>query len=114
MERPSDACVVYRKAHRMNRDLLSFQGLIESYIGMSRIKEALAVAKEAIQLMPKNPKMLTLVGVVLSHTPNGREKAKKAFENALNLDPQCTEAAIAIVSTNIAKKEWQTSIEMQV
>jgi cytochrome c-type biogenesis protein CcmH/NrfG len=86
--------------------------LIESYIGLSRVKEALAVAKEAIQLMPKNPKMLTLVGVVLSHTPNGREKAKKAFENALAIDPYCTEAAIALVSTNIAKKEWKSSIQM--
>ena len=39
---------------------------------ISRYKEALTAAKEALMLMPRNPKALTLVGMVLSQTPEGQ------------------------------------------
>jgi tetratricopeptide (TPR) repeat protein len=111
-EHASEAIAAYRKAYHIQKDLVSFQGLVEGYLAVNRIKEALSISKEALQMMPKNPKTLILVGVVLSHTPDGKEKARKAFENALLIDPACTEAVIAIVSNNIATQNWQSSIEL--
>lgn len=38
------------------------------------MKEAIMIAKEAIQSMPKNAKALTLIGLVLQNTSDGKEK----------------------------------------
>lgn len=43
------------------------------------------MSKEALQRAPRNPKALTMVGTVLSHTPEGREKGRAAFTKALEV-----------------------------
>ena len=54
-----------------------FQGLVEAFLQMHEVKRALSVAKEALELMPHNPKSLTLIGIVLSQSPEMKEKACK-------------------------------------
>lgn len=58
--------------------------------------QALLTAKEALHLMRRNPKALSLVGLVLSHSPEGKEKALKAFTKALAIDPSCSDAVTAL------------------
>ena len=74
MGKPADAIVHYRFAHKHARDLTSYRGLMECYIGVRRIKEALSISKEALTYMPDSARALTLVGVVVSHMPSGKEQ----------------------------------------
>jgi hypothetical protein len=70
----------FRRAYALDkRDLGVFQGLVDAHLVASRFKDALFAAKEALQRAPRNPKALTLVGAVLGHSVEGREKARAAF-----------------------------------
>ena len=59
---------------RLNGTIEVFQGLVQAYLAVGKYKEAMAVSKEALQLMPRNARALTLVGVVLSRKEECREK----------------------------------------
>jgi tetratricopeptide (TPR) repeat protein len=83
---------------------LPLQGLVEAYLEAQppKVREALAMAKEALQLMKNDPKALTLIGLVLMHT-EGKEKARKAFENALRYDAHSTDAILALVQLEVSE-----------
>lgn len=49
-------------------------GLVRSYLAISKIKEALHSAREAMKAMPQSAKALKLVGDVHASNPSGREK----------------------------------------
>lgn len=55
--------------------------------------------------MPKNAKSITLVGRVLAHLPEGRDKAKRAFRKALAIDPLTIDACCALADLHIAQGE---------
>eukprot|EP00462_Mataza_sp_D1_P010085 CAMPEP_0175163916 /NCGR_PEP_ID=MMETSP0087-20121206/26065_1 /TAXON_ID=136419 /ORGANISM="Unknown Unknown, Strain D1" /LENGTH=492 /DNA_ID=CAMNT_0016452773 /DNA_START=39 /DNA_END=1517 /DNA_ORIENTATION=- len=108
-----EAARSYRQAQQINKlDLTALEGLVETYLAKSEFKQALLTAKQALQLMPRNPKALTLVGLVLSHSCEGREKAIKAFNKALTLDPQCTDAVMALAKIYCAEKQYTTAKEL--
>lgn len=108
------AITAYRMAHRIKREILVFQGLVEAYLGAQqpKVREALAMAKEALQLMKNDPKALTLIGLVLMHTQEGKEKARKAFENALRFDPHCTDAILALVQLEASEDRTTEAIQL--
>ena len=54
-----------------------FSGLVRSYLALSKVKEALYAAREAMKAMPQSAKALKLVGDVHASTTSGREKVKK-------------------------------------
>lgn len=49
-------------------------GLVHSYLALSKIKEALYAAREAMKAMPQSAKALKLVGDVHASNLGGREK----------------------------------------
>lgn len=49
-------------------------GLVHSYLALSKIKEALYAAREAMKAMPQSAKALKLVGDVHASNSGGREK----------------------------------------
>lgn len=49
-------------------------GLVRSYLALSKIKEALQAAREAMKIMPQSAKALKLVGDVHASNSGGREK----------------------------------------
>jgi Flp pilus assembly protein TadD len=58
---------------------------VAAYSKLSDFKQALLYSKEALKLMSRNPRALTLVGCMLMGSKEGREKAEKAFSKALGL-----------------------------
>ena len=49
-------------------------GLVHSYLALSKMKEALYAAREAMKAMPHSAKALKLVGDVHASNSGGREK----------------------------------------
>lgn len=49
-------------------------GLVHSYLSLSKTKEALYAAREAMKAMPQSAKALKLVGDVHASNSSGREK----------------------------------------
>lgn len=50
--------------------------MVQSYLALSKTKEALYAAREAMKAMPQSAKALTLVGDVHASHSGGREKVK--------------------------------------
>eukprot|EP00467_Chlorarachnion_reptans_P001433 CAMPEP_0114534172 /NCGR_PEP_ID=MMETSP0109-20121206/27696_1 /TAXON_ID=29199 /ORGANISM="Chlorarachnion reptans, Strain CCCM449" /LENGTH=545 /DNA_ID=CAMNT_0001717563 /DNA_START=69 /DNA_END=1706 /DNA_ORIENTATION=+ len=89
-----------------------FQGLVEAYLQMHEVKRALSIAKEALELMPHNPKSLTLIGIVLSQSPEMKEKACKAFRKALSIDPTCLDAVEALSRFYEMEKKYEKIVDL--
>ncbi|KAJ8573842.1 hypothetical protein K7X08_010353 [Anisodus acutangulus] len=87
MNRPEAAVISFRGAQELRPDLPSYQGLVRSYLEISKIKEPLHAAREAMKAMPQSAKALKLVGDVYASNTSEREKAKKFYESALRLEP---------------------------
>jgi anaphase-promoting complex subunit 7 len=110
--RHDQALLSFRRAYSCRKDMRAFQGLVKAYVASQKYKEALQAAKEALMLMPRNPKALTLVGMVLSQTPEGQEKAKKAFEKAQKIDPRCIDTVMALVDLLMQQENTTAAIEV--
>lgn len=54
--------------------MTGFAGLVHSYLAISKVKEALYIAREAMKTMPQSAKALKLVGDVHAKSSSGREK----------------------------------------
>lgn len=54
--------------------LAMIAGLVRSYLALSKTKEALYAAREAMRAMPQSAKALKLVGDVHASNSGGREK----------------------------------------
>ncbi|GJX95552.1 anaphase-promoting complex subunit 7 [Tanacetum coccineum] len=78
----------YNRAHS--------EGLVRSYLALSKTKVALYAAREAMKAMPQSIKALKLVGDVYASNSSGRDKAKKFYESALRLEPGYLGAALAL------------------
>ncbi|THG23975.1 hypothetical protein TEA_017012 [Camellia sinensis var. sinensis] len=116
MNQPQAAVVAFRGAQELRPDLRSYQeteepgvirnscllpGLVHSYLALSKIKEALHAAREAMKAMPQSAKALKLVGDVHASNSGGREKAKKFYESALRLEPGYLGAASALAELHV-------------
>lgn len=60
--------------NRLRSKVCLFSGLVRSYLALSKIKEALHAAREAMKAMPQSAKALKLVGDVHASNSGGREK----------------------------------------
>jgi len=96
--KPSEALQAISTAYEILPDMDSVRGVTEAYNLQKRPNEALALAKEVLQKYPKNPRALTLIGSMLTHRPDSRDKARKALTNALLLDPNSVEAVVTMVT----------------
>ncbi|KAF7837857.1 anaphase-promoting complex subunit 7 [Senna tora] len=103
MKRAEAAVVAFRGAQELRPDIRSYQGLVHTYLALSKIKEALYAAREAMKAMPQSAKALKLVGDVHASNSGGREKAKKFYESALRLEPGYLGAALALAELHVTE-----------
>lgn len=101
INRPEAAVMAFRTAQELRPDLRSYQGLVRSYLALSKVKEALYASREAMKAMPHSAKALKLVGDVHASSTSGREKAKKFYESALRLEPGYLGAALALAELHV-------------
>lgn len=77
LARPEQAVYAYRKANAIRADLDSFIGLVNAYLHIEKCREALSVAREAVQLMPNSARAHALLGSALCAQPNAQDKTKR-------------------------------------
>ncbi|KAJ2449732.1 Anaphase promoting complex subunit 7 [Coemansia sp. RSA 2336] len=107
-----EAADMYLKAHGIERNALTYRGIIEAYVRCGRYKNAFLYAKELAELMPQNAAALAMVGMVLSHSPESHEKAAKLLVGALELDSRCTEAIAALASLYVTNEQLPQAIDL--
>ncbi|KAJ0980686.1 hypothetical protein J5N97_008941 [Dioscorea zingiberensis] len=112
MNRPDAAVTAFRSAQELRADLRSYQGLVRSYLALSRVKEALFTAREAMKIMPQSAKALKLVGDVHASNSNGREKARKFYESALRLEPGFLGAALALAELHVVEGRNKDAVSL--
>ena len=114
LKRPSQAVESFLQAYTIEKSLIVYRGLVHSYVEMRKFEEALRYAREAWEKIPNNPQSLTLLGAVLMNTPveDGRVKARKCLDKALDLDPHCFDAVMTLADLNVAEQKLPEAIEL--
>eukprot|EP00633_Aureoumbra_lagunensis_P003036 CAMPEP_0197298912 /NCGR_PEP_ID=MMETSP0890-20130614/44772_1 /TAXON_ID=44058 ORGANISM="Aureoumbra lagunensis, Strain CCMP1510" /NCGR_SAMPLE_ID=MMETSP0890 /ASSEMBLY_ACC=CAM_ASM_000533 /LENGTH=301 /DNA_ID=CAMNT_0042776951 /DNA_START=677 /DNA_END=1582 /DNA_ORIENTATION=- len=98
LNKPELAVVAFFQANNISKELRTYRGLVDAYLSARKYKEALHSAKEAVSLLAPNAALpIALVGKVLATSPEGSEKAKRAFQKALQVDPACVDALLPLV-----------------
>jgi anaphase-promoting complex subunit 7 len=103
LKRADAAVGAFKKALALSPSMRSYSGLVAGYLLLNRQKEALSAAKEALRLMPDSPHALALLGDVHGKTPEGGDRARRAYEQALKLDPTSAGVVIALCDVHASQ-----------
>eukprot|EP00053_Salpingoeca_punica_P009787 m.88122 g.88122 ORF g.88122 m.88122 type:complete len:333 (-) comp15166_c0_seq1:22-1020(-) len=111
LNKSTEAGACFQRALELSREFSAHQGLVSCFLAAKRNKEALLKAKFALSCMPNNPRAITLLGVACARCESGT-KARRAFENALTIDPNCMDAVFALVELDIEEHKYDAAIDL--
>lgn len=113
-QEPELAITSFRRAYYLQKELLAYQGLVRSYLGLGKVKEAFMYAKEAKTKMPHNPQAITLIGLAFSQGSDteSRKKAKQCFDEALALDNMCLDAIYGLSQLYLSDGKASEAIKL--
>ena len=120
-KRPEHASVAFFRSIELRKDLDSFEGLVDSHLAAGHLREAIASAKEAISLAPRDPRTLTMVGIALaksaveSTAPEKAkqdviERAKRSLRKVLAMHPSHLRSLFTLVDLYVREKDYDSCI----
>ncbi|KAJ1655442.1 hypothetical protein IWQ61_004809 [Dispira simplex] len=112
LQRPAEALLAYRQAHRLDPSPGSFQGQINSYLALRRYCEAYLLAKDCLERLPDHPQALAAMGTVLAQSDKTMTKAHRLLSTALDKNPRCNEAALALVTVYVVQKKLNDAVAL--
>ncbi|KAF9927554.1 Anaphase-promoting complex subunit 7, partial [Modicella reniformis] len=103
----------FRDAYKIDKDLITYEGLLYTYVAMRRPLDALEMAKEAKNSMPDSAHARALYGMAMYHArePN-IEEAQRVIQEALKMDPGCQEAADCLVTVYENLKQYHEALQV--
>jgi anaphase-promoting complex subunit 7 len=113
--RPEHASVAFFRSNIIEPDIANYEGLVDAYIAAGKFKEAIASAKEAISLAPRDPRAITLVGLALFHGCTGGpgvDQAKRTLHKSLSYDPGALRPLFALVDLYLGDPDPDSAIEV--
>lgn len=119
--RPANAAVSFFRSNELHPDIACYEGLVDAYLGAGQYKEAIASAREAISVAPRDARAMTLVGVALYKGASNRQgaarstavdKAIRTLRKALAIDPSLLRPLFALVSIHEDELEYDECINL--
>jgi anaphase-promoting complex subunit 7 len=123
--RPEHAAVSFFRSNEIAPDVANYEGLVDAYLAANKFKEAIASAKEAISLAPRDPRAITLVGLALAEgsatssssvharsRSQGLDKAKRTLHKALSHNPSALRPLFALVDIYVREQESSEAIRI--
>ncbi|KAJ2523486.1 hypothetical protein H4217_000003 [Coemansia sp. RSA 1939] len=107
-----DAVEVFAKAHQLGRSAHTFRALVDALVQCGRYKEAFVHAREMAEALPQHAGALATVGIVLSHSAESSDKARRLLEAAIALDCRCAEAVGALASLHVASGQTEDALRV--
>ena len=119
--RPDHASVAFFRSIELRKDIDAYEGLVNSHLEANNLKEAIASAKEAISLAPRDPRTLTLVGAALARSAlvDGAdakarqgvlERAKRTLYKVLSTYPNHCRSLFTLVELLVKEKNYKACI----
>ncbi|KAF9574966.1 Anaphase-promoting complex subunit 7 [Mortierella alpina] len=111
---PTTAVQSFRKAYTIEKDIATYEGLVNAYILTDRKQEAVAMAREARRLMPDSAHALAIYGTAIYHM-SGESNAKEAqdvLQDALCMDPGCVQAAATLVMLHGHQGQYDAAVQI--
>ncbi|KAJ1966694.1 Anaphase promoting complex subunit 7 [Dispira parvispora] len=112
LQRPTEALMAYRQAHRLDSSPGSFQGQVNSYLALRRYREAYLLAKDCLERLPDHPQVLAAMGAVLAQSDKTLTKAQRLLNTALDKDPRCPEAALTLVTVYVVQNKLNDAVAL--
>ncbi|KAF9432149.1 Anaphase-promoting complex subunit 7 [Entomortierella beljakovae] len=110
---PLKALQAFREAHKIERDITTYEGLVSTYIAMERPMEAVEMAKEARKLMPDIAQAHAIFGLAIYHAgEHSYEVPQEALLKALHMDPGCAQAANCLVMIYETNSQYDNAIQI--
>ena len=108
--RPEYAAVSFFRSIEIQPTVSTYEGLVDSYLAAGKDREAIAAAKTAYNLAPRDPRTQTLVGLALAQ--GSAAPAKRSLTKALQMSPSLARPLFCLVEILRTEKDYDQCIEL--
>lgn len=113
LKRVEDAILHFREAiHLAPNRYEAHKGLVDCYVSMDRVREAITLTGQAYKQLGTNARTLTLYASVLAKDTLNLEKAKRSLERAMKLDPQYLDAVYLMANILMQQTQYEEGLKL--
>jgi anaphase-promoting complex subunit 7 len=108
--RPEYAAVSFFRSNEIQPAVATYEGLVDAYLAAGKDKEAIAAAKTAYNMAPRDPRTQTLVGLALAQ--GSAAQAKRSLAKALQMSPALSRPLFCLVEILRLEKDFSQCIDL--
>jgi len=111
---PDVAAIAYFQANSIDRDIQSYNGMIQSNLLLGKNRDAIHTARDALVAMPKSSTAHVIMGDILARSPEGHAEACSAYMRAIKLNPMNKIAINNLVNILITQNKYPDAYQILV